>query len=371
MAVITRKIEIYINCENADEKKAYKDKFFSILYLAHKFYNLCASHLYFADNHSQFLYYRKETISKLTDGRKSEEGMLVSSASNMLYEMSKSFTDDERKGLTKILADIANRVTKTYNSGTKGQTERDKIRRGEISVKNYKQDIPIPFSKQAIDIRPDNGNYIFDFYHIPFRTKCGADRSGNRIIVDRALAGEYEICDSSIQYIRSENKTFLLLTVKINNETYDPVPGKKAYVELGLDVPMVLRIGDNLYEIGNKEEYLYRKLQIQAKLRRLQKDLKYNVSGGRGRETKLQAIDRFHEKEKLYVQQKIHVYSRELVNICRKNKVETIILANFNAVKDIIKDDPNHFLLRNWGYFGLTEKIKYKSSLIGLNVETE
>lgn len=380
MSIITRKVEIYINAPVKEEKEEYKKILFALLRLIHRFSNMCVSHLYFADNIAQFRYFAESKIASiredntklfeyLSDHKKTDNGLLEQSYSSLTWDLSKTLKPEERKNTTKILSDTGNRIYKTYTTG-KMQAERFKVINGEVSVKNYKENVPIPISKQNFKLKGDGGNYIFDFYHIPFRTKCGKDFSGNRVIINRVIDGSYELSDSSIQYNKRKNKWFLLLTVKIPTEKYDPVKGKVASVELGIDIPLILKIGKNEYKIGDKDEFLHRRLQIQAARQRLQRELQYNVSGGRGRRAKLEAIDRYHLKEKQYVQQKMHVYSKKLVNICRKNRVETINLSNFEEVKDIIKKDPDHFLLRNWSYYGLTEKIKYKSSLINISVTT-
>jgi IS605 OrfB family transposase len=369
VATITRKIEIYIDEPVKEIKKVYTDKLFTILRIVKKFSNLCATHLFAADNISQFRYLTDEAKHKLTDSRKADDGILVSSYSNMLYEMSKDLPDDERDGITKILADTANRIHKTYNKKNKGVSERDRIAKGEISVKNYKMNVPIPCSKQTIELVKHNGNYTFVFHKIPFRTHLGKDRSFNYNIIDRAISGEYELCDSSIQYRKSKNKWFLLLTVKIPDTRLQAKEGVSVLANLSVDVPIIAACGKNDYTIGSAEEFLHQRLQIQNALHRLQKNLRY-ASGGKGRQKKLQAIDRFNEKEKNYVRTKMHTYSRMLVNFAVKARAEEIVLVEQARKEEEAKQNP--FLLRNWTYYGLKDMIKYKAARVGINlVETK
>ena len=53
--------------------------------------------------------------------------------------------------------------------------------------------------------------------------------------------------------------------------------------------------------------------------------------GGKGRKKKCQAIERWHEKEKNYVDTKLHIYSRMLVDMAVKHKCGKIVLMNQTA----------------------------------------
>jgi len=44
----------------------------------------------------------------------------------------------------------------------------------------------------------------------------------------------------------------------------------------------------------------------------------------------------------------------------------TLLLVNQSNKEEIAKKD--QFLLRNWSYYGLIEKIKYKAEMVGINL---
>ena len=95
------------------------------------------------------------------------------------------------------------------------------------------------------------------------------------------------------------------------------------------------------------------------------------AKGGKGRKRKLQATNRFAEKEKNYVQTKLHTYSRELINRAIENKCATIFLVNQKAREKKAKEESQKgdpFLLRNWSYFGLKTMIEYKAKMYGIKV---
>lgn len=125
-----------------------------------------------------------------------------------------------------------------------------------------------------------------------------------------------------------------------------------------------------LYEIGTKEEFNYRRRQIQESIKRCQIENKY-TTGGKGRKRKVQALNHFHEKEKHYVDTKLHTYSRMLVNYAVNNRCDEIILLNqIQREKDAKEENTEGipFVLRNWSYYGLKTKIEYKAKMNNINL---
>ena len=131
--------------------------------------------------------------------------------------------------------------------------------------------------------------------------------------------------------------------------------------------------GMKWFEIGTKEEFLYRRRQIQELVRRCQINNKYST-GGKGRKKKCQALEHWHEKELNYVGTKLHMYSRMLVDVAMKHKCGKIVLVNQKEREEKAKEENMRgepFLLRNWSYYGLKDKIKYKSRMVGIEVTEE
>ena len=141
-----------------------------------------------------------------------------------------------------------------------------------------------------------------------------------------------------------------------------------AEASLSLEHPVVVQIGHGLCRIGNKEEFLYRRLAIQAARHRIEASCSYN-NGGHGKKKKLQRLETFRQKEKNYVQSKLHLYSRQLIDFCIRHQAGTLILVNQTPKNAVAKEDL--FLLRNWGYHGLIEKIRYKAELAGIHLIVE
>lgn len=376
--VITRKIEVYIPENDKDLRRAYYDKLYANRDAAVKVANMAVSHLFALDNTMPYLSDEdKERIEFLgCKGQKATKqnapyvaaseafkgkGISMTMVSSVLQAVQKMYTDDRKKGM--------------WNK----------------SLRSYKGNMPVPF--KACEFRNlrfadyENGEWekrngcFFDLMSIPFQMKFGRDRSGNRLIVERVISGEYKMCTSSIQVDGS--KCFLLLCVDIPKQEVKLDADKALYAYLGVLNPVICTCdvraakeydsGYKWFEIGTADEFNYRRRQIQDAVRRCQINNRYSV-GGKGRKKKCQAIDRWHDKEMHYVDTKLHTYSRMLVDLAVKHKCGRIVLMRETHREEEAKADNANgepFVLRNWSYYGLKEKISYKCKMVGIKLEEE
>lgn len=375
--IITRKIEIYVNERDKDLKKSYYQKLYDNRNIAVKTANMCASHLFALDNTMPYLSDTDKDIITFLGVK----GNPATRQNAPYVAASQAFKGIADMGM---LSCVIQNVRKMY------QDDRKNGGQWEKSLRSYKANMPIPFKPDRFtnlrfdDYTAGDGTVkkgcFFTLMGIPFQMRFGRDRSNNRIIVERIIQGEYKMSTSSVQI--QGNKVFLLLCVDIPKKDFTPSKGKKLYAFLGVLNPICCFASDNpendlskikIYEIGSKEEFNYRRREIQEAVRRLQTESKYN-KGGKGRKRKTQAIERFHEKEKHYIDTRLHTYSRLLVDYAVANRCAEIVLLNQLHREEEAKegnknDEP--FVLRNWSYFGLKEKIEYKAKLNGILVITK
>lgn len=355
--MITRKIQIQINCADKIKRKAYLDTLYKWQRIAYSGANQVASHHFVMDNIKEMIYYEDGVKLKLDNISKSENGMLITSKMNTTYQvLSKKYKGELPMS---IASGVNSVVVSTYNK------ERVNVFNGERSLRSYRNTMPMPAPSKNFTnwVKNDKGEYEFSFCNIPFITYFGHDRSGNVNIVEGCLSGNYKICDSSIQL--TNRKTFLLLCVNIPAKKIELDNDKRAIATLDIEIPIKVTCGKDIFDIGGKEQFLHRRLQIQAALRRLQISCKYNDSG-KGRKYKLQAIERFHLKEKNYVTTMLHKYSFELIKFCIDNKCGILDLIDVKEKTSKAKED--EFILRNWSYFGLLNFIRYKAQKYNISV---
>ena len=364
MNTITRKIEIWVN----EKDKEIRDHHYKTLkhwnFILTRCANLVASHQFILENTRDLIYLEDGIKRKIADMSKDEAGILNTSRMNATYRvLSKEHLDDVPSTfLTALNSTVCKNFTaesKEYFAGTK-------------SLRSYKRNSPMPFQKRAIRfLQWDKklGNFTFMLTKIPFATKLGRDGSNNKVIIERVISEEYKLCDSAIMFSKQKNKWFLLLTIQFESKTSNLDPDKKCIASLSIENPIVAKIGAKELLIGSKEEFLYRRLQIQAARHRLQKACKYN-DGGHTRSRKLQALDRYKAKELNYIKSRLHLYSRKLIDFAIKGDCGVIHLDNYEEVKNQTKGDDavSKFLLRNWNYYNLRELITYKARKAGIEV---
>ena len=414
--VITRKIEILVNEKDKNLREAHYKKLYENRRIAVEVANMGVSHLFALDNTMPYLSQAdKETITYL--GCKGNKSTKMNAPYVVASEVFKGKAD------MGMVSCVLQNVQKMYQDDRKkGMWNR--------SLRSYKDTMPIPYKADRFlnlsfveTPREDGKVYedcIFTLMGIPFKMRFGKDRSGNRIIVQRIIAQQiyeksegkegastgYQLCTSSIQLVMKEGKEekknqkiFLLLCVNIPQKEV-VLDGKKTlYAVLGIMNPIVCTTersvidayiekvkvsGGNepilpqevikkLYSIGTREEFNYRRRQIQEAVKRCQTYNKFNV-GGKGRKRKCKAIEHWHDVEKNYIATKLHNYSKELVKIATDQKCGNIKLLNQSKREFIAKQANAHgnpFVLRNWSYYGLKDKVKYKSQMFGIKFFSE
>ena len=408
--VITRKIELWVNESDPVLREMYYQKLYETRRIAVSVANMAMSHLFMLDSTLPYLSAEdRESLTYL-----GVKGNKATKRNAPYVVASETFKGKADMGM---VSSVLQNVQKMYQDDRKrGMWNR--------SLRSYKDSMPIPFqSDRFLSLSFVEGeregrkhkDCIFTLIGIPFKMAFGKDRSGNRVIVERMLRHRaydcsggtegsptgYKMCTSSIQIVNAErggkqkSKIYLLLCVDIPTQTVELDPNKTLYAVLGVmnpilctvekgiadaygkyveamrrekDVDMPAELGRQFWAIGTKEEYNHRRIQIQAAVHRCQMENKY-TRGGQGRKKKCKAIDRWHRIEKNYISSKLHLYSKELVKIAVDNKCGNIRLLNQHrrekkAKADNLKGYP--FVLRNWSYYGLKDKIAYKSKLSGI-----
>ena len=372
--VITRKIEVFVSESDKDLRRAYYEKLYANRDIAVKVANMAMSHLFALDNTMPYLSDEdKEKVTFL--GVKGDK----STKQNAPYvAASEAFKGQADMGMVSCVLQNAQKMYQEDRK--KGMWNK--------SLRSYKSNMPVPFKKDRFAAlrfaEYENGEgekregCFFTLIGVPFQMRFGRDRSGNRLIVERVIKGEYKMCTSSLQF--DGNKIYLLLCVDIPKQEVKVDPKKTLYAFLGVMNPIICTCdvraakeydsGMKFFEIGTKEEFNYRRRQIQEAVRRCQINNRFSV-GGKGRKKKCQAIERWHDKENNYVDTKLHTYSRMLVNLAVKHGCGTIALLNQKPREDKAKEDNLNgepFVLRNWSYYGLKEKISYKAKMVGIKV---
>lgn len=375
--IITRKIQIVVEEEDKDLKKEFIHTLYLWRDLVRKMANAITSHVFVQDSVKDFVYLKDEIQEKfyVKDILKEGKGM---SETNVTYRL----CTDIAKGR------VPSSICSCLNQEIRGAVKKSlkDVARGKAALRSYRNNIGIPiagktisFSQKAVTNKDGKqcDRYFFTVHGIPLCCMLGRDRSNNEAIIKKTIEGEYKVCGSHIVIDDSSNKMFLLLSLDIP-QTKHVLKDKVLYAKLDVNTPIVCATevnakrtfdrGTKTWEIGSKEEFLHQRLQIAAAEQRCQRVCKYS-RGGHGRKRKLQALDRYAKREFNYISTKLHTYSRELVRLAIKHQCNTIHLVNQKEREAEAKED--EFVLRNWSYYGLKEKITYKAQMNGITVTEE
>lgn len=392
--IITRKIECYVAESDPNLKKGYVSTLYSWLRDVRKAANMIVAHKFVQCQMSDFANIDDELREKFigtkkfvfpSDILKKEKG---NSEQNSTYRLVSS----EFKG--KLPSAIYSSLNQIVSNSFKETY--DLFLKGEASVRSYRKNIPMPFPAKSItNLHEDETDHriYFTLFNIPFVFNFGRDRSGNRSIIERCMNGELKLCSSSLLFSDSvdkkdpekgkKHKMFLCACVDMPSKEVKLKQNKKLYAFLDVLIPIVCTTKDVALQgydavdskdwitIGTKEEFNHRRTQIQEALRRYQINARYS-KGGRGRKKKLKSIDHFHQLENNYIDTKLHMYSKKLVDWAVKNQCSEIWLINQSKREDKAKEmnqvgEP--FVLRNWSYFSLKGKIAYKAKFYGITIK--
>lgn len=257
---------------------------------------------------------------------------------------------------------VTQRLKQDYNNDFVG------IMTGQQSIRNYKNDNPLMFATSYLKLNEDEEGFYFDVM-LGYRLRVSLGRRQNENLNElkstlrKIINKEYKLCNSSMQL---DGKNLILnMCVDIPKEiNYKPILGRTLGVDLGLNVPAYMSLGDDTYKkeaIGNINQFLKVRQQMQERRIKIQKSLS-TVKGGKGRDRKLQALNKLRENESNYCKTFNHAVSKRIIQFAKKHKCEYINMEKLD------KDGFPDAVLRNWSYFQLREMVKYKAEREGIEL---
>ena len=354
---LTRRIQFLLDVP-FDEKKAMWEKLYRYQNRCYRAANFIVSHLYVQEMMKDFFYFTEDIQYKLADINKDEMGMFNRSKTNTTARM----VFDKFKGEipTDILGSLNNTIQSVFSK------EKSDYWRGVKSLRNFRKDIPIPLPVKCISkmrYEEETKAFCFNAFAIPVKTYLGKDFTDKRLIMERLLRGEIKLCTSQIQL--KDKKIYWLAVFEFEKEEHLLNPEIIAETSLSLEHPIVAKANNVRINIGTKEEFLYRRLAIQASLKRIQNGIA-SARSGKGAKRKKKALYNRENIESRYVNHRLHLYSKQLIDFCIEHQAATLILKNQEDKIGIAKEQK--FVLRNWSYYELQAKIKYKAEKAGIEL---
>ncbi|MGX5817998.1 hypothetical protein ACWKWU_07370 [Chitinophaga lutea] len=359
--VLTRKIQLLIHSEDPAVKRQTRETFWQWQRMVHRAANFIYTHQFIQEQIKDLFYFTDEVRVRLADIKKDKDGILTMSQLGTTYQLLSRYFKGQMP--MSILGCLNKILVFSFSK------ERDRLWKGERSLRSFRRDIPMPIAPtdlRQIKLEDAGRFYTCQIFGHTFRLYFGKKGGDKRAIWEASLRGEYKLCTSSIQV--EEHKFFLLATFEVSKEDHALHPEVVAEATLSMEIPIRVKIGPHSYSIGTKEDFLYRRLAIQKALHRCQQSATFNRSKN-GITRKLQNLEHYRGAEKRYVNYKLHVYSRRLINLCLKHRVATLLLTGQQGKEAAAKEE--EFLLRNWSYYSLKDKIAYKAKKAGIALVVE
>jgi hypothetical protein len=358
--IVTRRIRLLIN--TADKQELY-DHWSQLRHWQHNCFraaNYIITHRFVQEQLKDMIYLDENMKAKLADNSKDPAGIFNCSKQHTTYRLMASYFkgDMPMHIISSLNATLMNVFSK----------EREQYYKGERSLRSYRADIPVPFKAEDIcrfTWNDEKNGYTFNLFGVPFTTYLGRDSHDKKALIQQWQQGKVKLCTSSLQL--KDNRIYMLAVFEVPHQPASVDENIIAEASLSIEHPLIVVINGKRYTIGNKEEFLYRRIAIQAARQRLQQAVSFN-NGGHGRRRKLKALNRLKETEKNHVQSKLHLYSRQLISVCIKHQAGCLLLTGQHE-EAMAKEDT--FLMRNWSYYDLQQKIQYKAARVGIMVIQE
>lgn len=282
-----------------------------------------------------------------------------------LYTVVQSQVNFKSKDMMSL---VTQRAKKDFTTALKNG-----MAKGERSLTNYKRDFPLMTRGERwlkFEYDEDSDDIYINWLHgIRFKVVLGYKKNENSIelrhTLHKVINKEYKICDSSMQFDRNNNLILnLTLDIPLNIKN-EHIEGRTLGVDLGIKYPAYVCLSDDTYKrksIGCAEDFIKFREQIRARRYRLQKQLSM-VKGGKGRNKKLQALDRIKDKERNFVKTYNHMISKNVVEFAKNHKCESINL------EKLTKYGFPNMILSKWSYYELQNMIEYKAEREGISVK--
>jgi putative transposase len=247
--------------------------------------------------------------------------------------------------------------------------------KGLCSLPYYKNYNNIALHNKSINLYKEEKKHYIDVsllsneYKKELKLKSGKNifslivgDNTQRIILNRILSEEYKIVESQLRYNKKLKKFFIYLGYSFNQTKF--TTGKNILgIDMGIKYPVYIALKDSLkrWKITGGEIEAFRK-QVEKRRYLMRRQRLVTKNRQRGRNNMLKPIVKIGDKIARFRDTINHRYSKFIINIAIKNNVGTIIMEDLTGI------NKENLFLRNWSYYDLQQKIKYKADEVGIKV---
>lgn len=268
------------------------------------------------------------------------------------------------------------------------QDKKEGLFKGNVSLSQFKRDIPIIVHNKSYNIiETDKGLGVeIGFFNMPKQKELDVKRikflfprmgSSEKAIVRRLFDKSYK--QGTIQIDYNQRKKKWMCTISYSFE-------KEKESELNKDLIMGIDLGINkvatmsIYDLKSEKylkmnykdicidgkELIHHRQKIEARRRELSIASKWCSDNrkGHGYKNRMINVTKIGDKYNRFKDTYNHKISRYIVDLALKYKVSTIQMEDLSGFSEYQSES----LLKNWSYYDLQNKVKYKAEEIGISV---
>ena len=188
-------------------------------------------------------------------------------------------------------------------------------------------------------------------------------------VFERATNGEYKIGTSQFLYNERKKKWFFNLTYSFAPEKTEVNKDVIMGIDLGVTNPATIAVSNDdwYYQfVGDGEFISSFKRQVEARKRRLQRSRKWAGKGsvGHGTKTRIKPLEALRETISNFKKTENHKYSKYIVDEAVRLGVGVIQMEDLSGISEM------DTFLKDWTFYDLQQKVKYKAEEKGIEVIT-
>lgn len=274
------------------------------------------------------------------------------------------------------------------NSGNLSATSQDVIKafknskvdimKGNKSIISYKTNQPIDLYNKNILLSYDNKKFFVTLSLVNnrfakennlkrFRFECIVKDNSTKTILERCVDKVYKISGSKLSYDKKKKMWYMSLCYSFENNNKTNLDENKILgIDLGVKKALVASVYNDFdrLDISGREITKFRNT-IEKRRKELLRQTKFSGDGkiGHGRNTRCKSIDKLSDKISCFRDSANHKYSRAVIDYAIKKGCGIIQMEELSGISEEAKP-----FLKNWSYFDLQNKIKYKADEVGIKV---
>jgi len=318
---------------------------------------------------------------------------------NMEYKNNNGIYIDEKKRFGKtynaVIENKMNTIMTIHNSGNVGATRKfvetrfktdiKEILRGSISLSNFKLNNPIHIHNKnykvyqgnkswEINCSLFNRNYQKENNISQVRFKLDNLNGSQRATLNKIMSGEYKQGTAQLQ--EKNGYWYITLSFSFESEKKALDTNRILGIDLGIVKVATMSIYDKNEEnwdrvnwkdtIIDGKELIHFRQKVEARKRDLLIAGKWKGDGscGHGYKTRTKSANQIGDKVANFRDTYNHKISKYIIDFAIKNNCGTIQMEDLSG----FSGEQSESFLKNWSYYDLQTKVKYKAESVGIKV---